>query len=236
MLFLVNFSFSQAPDNGPTVGGSGGFDPVELYAWNNLTDRLNKSGAAKKADVRGSAYLFEEFRPAVIKFGGVNEKKLFARLNAYAGEIEIKEVNNGSEDIYGLIKSSKISCVLDGKEIEYLPYTDKEGGIFIGYLFKKYVGNKYVFYTRTKKVLMESKKAYSSLQRSFPTRFVGKEEFFIGKEGKPLRLVSLGKKEVLGLLSESEKVSAREFLKENRLRLKKENEIIRLLRYVDSLP
>ncbi len=179
--------------------------------------------------------MLEEFRPAVIKYSGKDEKKMYARINAYADEIEIKENNNVSSDVYGLIKSSKISCLLGGEEIDYLPYYDKNKNILIGYLFKGYEGGKYVFYTRTKKILMESKKAYSSLQRSFPTRFVDKKEYFIGENGKPLQLVSLSKKEILGLLNESEKIKAKEFLKENKIRLKKESEIISLLKYVDSL-
>ncbi len=234
LLFVVACLFAAqlfAQGTRPAFGQGG--DPQAVKAWEDLRKKIYSKKKYSVSKVKGSPYATEVFLPAVIVFGEGEEKEVYARLDAYSDDIEFKLFNNEESEIFSLYKSSKVSCRLNDETFQYLPF--KNGEAFdIGFMALKHKGDRYLFYKRTKKILKEKKKAYNSLSRSFPARFVDVEEFFIGKPGETLEWVMLRKKKVLETLDEKDRQKAKEFVKENKIDLKEQEGVVRLLKFLEA--
>ncbi|MFD0860787.1 hypothetical protein ACFQ1M_01095 [Sungkyunkwania multivorans] len=223
-------SFSQGTR--PAFGQAG--DPQAQKAWEELRRKVYSKKEISVSNIKGSPFENDNFVPAVIVYEGKAEKEIFARFDAYNDEVEFKQFENENAEVYALHKSSKISCRFGAQELFYLPYKTDGGQSRIGYMYLQFKGNHYWFYARKKKIIMEKKKAYNSLQRSFPARFSEVEEFFIGKPNETLRSVSLRKKKIIEALDEADHQKAKDFVKEQKLNLKEPSQVIALLKYLDS--
>ncbi len=222
----------------PGVSNTGGQfglsgDPQALKLWDEIKKKVYNKEIIKFSDVKGSPYIKDEFVPARVMYDGKVEKDCFVRVDAYNDEIEFKEYNNRASEIYILLKTPKLSLEINGLSMYYLRYMD-EGDVKETYMYKKYEGERYRFYARTKKIIKQKRNATTSLQTSFPARFYDIEEFFIGKGTETLNLVPLKKNKIIEQLDSGDVSKAKRFIKENKLDIRKESELVKLLTYLEK--
>jgi hypothetical protein len=97
-----------------------------------------------------------------------------------------------SENI--LLKNNKIFCVIDGDTYRYLGFREENQPPAVGYLKELFEGKLFSFYERKFKVYMEATVARTSLERSFPARFVDKIQYYYSVNNGEINQIKLSKK------------------------------------------
>ncbi len=254
-LFAFSMSFSQTPSGNGNLGNydvglkfgdpivrnsqmyNYGYslegDPQAVKLWEEIREKVYNKEMLKISDVKGSPYTFDAFVPAVVMYSGEKEKEFYARYNAYNDEVEFKEFNREGAPIYGLLKSPKISCIINGEELKYMQYS-KEGEMAQGYLLKKLDGTRYSLFVKDQKTIRKKRTATNSLQRTFPARFADAKEFYIGGPGEAPTLLPQKKKKFLQMLDRSDREKATDYIKEHKVNLKDESQVVRLLAFLNA--
>jgi hypothetical protein len=188
-------------------------DADAINFFNNLTSRPKKILNAK--DIKGTPYFVEEFKLAKVYYGGRFEegKQIYIRHNAYSDELEmaISPYQYASDQI--LIKTKEVFCEIEGITFKLLPYISKSSGQpEIGYLQSIFEGEKYSVYLNQTKVFMKQQPARTSLERSFPPRFVDSQVYYYSvKTEKHQNILNTSKGSLKKLFNN--KNSAKELLK-----------------------
>ena len=86
-------------------------------------------------------------------------------------------------------------------------------------MIELFLGKKYVLYEKKQKIFMEGSNAKTSLERSFPPRFVEKHKYFISKNNTTIMEVKLNKKSIIDFLDVEEKL-IKKIIKEGKLKFK----------------
>lgn len=216
-LFISTIGHSQAgipSRSGPVPQGLawGQTDADAINFFNNLTSRPKKTLNAK--DIKGTPYFVEEFKLAKVYYGGRFEegKQIYIRHNAYSDELEMatSPYQYASDQI--LIKDNKVYCEVEGITFKLLPFISKSSGNpEIGYLQTVFEGEKYSAYLKQTKVFMKQQPARTSLERSFPPRFVDSQVFYYSKEGETPKYLNTSKGSLKKLFKN--KGQAKELLK-----------------------
>lgn len=166
------------------------------------------------------------------------EDKLLAegvalRYNAIADEMEVKENMSTSDDeAKVLTKSSDIYVKILGKIFVFVPY---QGGIEEGGYFEVvFEGSQIDFYKKLEKDFDEAKKATSTITRDTPARFTDEPVYFlVTKTGKFYEFPK-SRKRKLKVFGKKEK-EIKSYVKEKRLDLNKEKDLLRAIRHFDQL-
>ena len=237
-LTIVNFNFifSQAlpsASNGP----AGVFDRTDSRLMNAMTDLTNRK--ARKAetpkDVKGSYYFNKNFQSStVIYFGEELKEKAYLRYNAANDEIEMgKSVSQvDAEEI--LLKSAKVNAIIDNEEYRLLPHRLKESNYpTIGYLIVIVDGN-YSLYLKRKKMYMKAVEARTSLDRSFPARFVDDINYYYSLNGETPLPLKTSKSNLIKISGENGP-KVRSFIKNNDVKLKTSEGLKKIFDYINSL-
>ena len=142
------------------------------------------------------------------------------------------ESQTSTED--ALIKNKKVTCIINGYTYKYLTFI-KDGELSaVGYLKELFKGNKFSLYVRETKEYKEGVKAKSSLERSFPARFVDKTEYYIGIENGSLKHTKLSKKQIINTLSSYEQ-EIKSFINLNKVKLRNSLDVIKLLNFLEEI-
>ena len=113
-------------------------------------------------------------------------------------------------------------------KLEYL------GNAFIGYLVNIYDGKNDKLYLKRKKTFMEAKIARTSLENSFPPRYVESEELYISSNGDtPVKLKQSKKSIISYFKSNSDKV--KKFIKSEKLKVSELSSIIKIFEFAENL-
>ena len=150
-----------------------------------LIDFGNRSQRkAQPLNVQGSHYFIKDFKIAKLEYFGkeLNDTG-YMRYNAFRDEIEMADTQYQDETDVILLKSADVIPLINGERYEYLPYRLESGNAFIGYLVNIYDGKNDKLYLKRKKTFMEAKIARTSLENSFPPRYVESEELYISSNG-----------------------------------------------------
>ncbi len=195
-----------------------------------LKNELLKSNISQ-VNYKGSPYLSEGFSYGKII---VDNDKIFKknlRFNAYSDVFEIK--NNGR--ISGLIKSKNVKVLLNGELYQLFSYPDKgieKDGYFVNLNPK---GTKISLLLKNEKEFIEAKKATNSYSDNKPAKFIYKKLYFIKKGNKlPVVEIRLSKKSVLKALK-NQKQAILSFIKNNKLKLRNEKDVVKLFNYYNTL-
>jgi hypothetical protein len=210
----TNAQSLSAKTTGPAPQGLawGQTDQAAIDFFTNLTSRPKKVLTAK--DINGSPYFEEEFKLAKVFYGGRFEegKQIYIRHNAYSDELEMatSPYQYASDQI--LLKTKEVYCELEGVTFKLLPYISKSSGQpEIGYLQSIFEGEKYSVYLNQTKVFMKQQPARTSLERSFPPRFVNSEVYYYSINGDTPKYLSTSKGSLKKLFKNKGK--AKELLK-----------------------
>lgn len=187
-------------------------DQAAIDFFTNLTSKPKKILTA--ADIQGTPYFTEEFKLAKVFYGGRFEdgKEIYIRHNAYSDELEMatSPYQYASEQI--LLKTKEVFCELDGITFKLLPYISKtSGNPEIGYLQTIFEGEHYNVYLNQTKVFMKQQAARTSLERSFPPRFVDSQIYYYSKDGETPKYLNTSKGSLKRLFKD--KAQAKELLK-----------------------
>ena len=197
----------------------------------------NKANSATKAigSIKGSPYFDKSFKSSQVEyFGKTLKDNIYLRYNAFSDEMEMgKTANqNSSEEI--LIKNNKVACVIEGDTYRYLGYINENEAPAVGYVKELFKGAVFSFYIRQTKAYMEATTARTSLERSFPARFVDKIDYYYAIENGPLQEVKLSKKKILTSLKPYAS-EIKTFINDKDYKLKKSKEVIELFTFLETL-
>ena len=201
-----------------------------------LIDFGNRSQRkAQPLNVQGSHYFIKDFKIAKLEYFGkeLNDTG-YMRYNAFRDEIEMADTQYQDETDVILLKSADVIHLINGERYEYLPYRLESGNAFIGYLVNIYDGKNDKLYLKRKKTFMEAKIARTSLENSFPPRYVESEELYISSNGDtPVKLKQSKKSIISYFKSNSDKV--KKFIKSEKLKVSELSSIIKIFEFAENL-
>lgn len=217
-----------------TYGGGLGQNPQFMDLISELRVKAARMGGEERVsleDIEGSVYLDEDFVQGTVYYLDEPYDSFHLRYDAYNDEIEVKR--GPYDTIQALHRNSAISCELKGERFVHTPYYDFRGQRREGYLILLFKGDRYKIFKKRAKIFKEGRRAKTSLETSFPHRFVDETDYFVSLESGPPRFLRLSKKHILGLLAEDRKVKS--FIKQNDLDLQSEWGMIETFKFMDSL-
>ena len=201
-----------------------------------LIDFGNRSQRkAQPLNVQGSHYFIKDFKIAKLEYFGkeLNDTG-YMRYNAFRDEIEMADTQYQDETDVILLKSADVIPLINGERYEYLPYRLESENAFIGYLVNIYDGKNDKLYLKRKKTFMEAKIARTSLENSFPPRYVESEELYISSNGDtPVKLKQSKKSIISYFKSNSDKV--KKFIKSEKLKVSELSSIIKIFEFAENL-
>lgn len=190
----------------------------------------NKLTSRTPSSVEGSVYLNDKFDKGEIYMSG-NEKftGIPMRFNAYHGEIEVLMPDSS---VWSLSKSSEIVKILLNKSaLYYMKFLTGEGENS-GYLASVYNG-KSGLYRRDYKVFLEGTPS-NGIVNAIPSKIVNRPKEYYLKADTSLPKFFKSSKDLAEILpAHSREINS--FIKKEKLSLKKEEDLIRLATYIDTL-
>jgi hypothetical protein len=154
------------------------------------------------------------------------------RYNAYTDEIEMADSPYTSSTELVLIKSKDVVPTISGDRYEYLPYRQNDTITKIGYLIKIFDGNKYAVYLNKSKKFMQAKIARTSLENSFPPRYIDDTKIYLSISGDTPIAVKNSKKSVLRLFNKSGNL--KKFIKSKKIKLNNLESFIEVIKFMDQ--
>ena len=224
---LLTFNLHSQGNNNATVTGA---------SQQALIDFGNRSPkASQPLNIQGSHYFDENFRIAKLEYFGkeLNDTG-YMRYNAFRDEIEMADTPSQIESDLVLIKSADVIPLINGERYEYLPHRLETGNAYIGYLIKIFNGERDKLFLKKKKTFMEAKIARTSLENSFPPRYVESIELYISSNGgTPIKLKQ-SKRSLINFFGEkSDKI--KKFIKSERLKVSELSSIVKIFEFVENL-
>jgi hypothetical protein len=191
-------------------------------------DAYKSTGKNKVSLVQGSPYYEEKF--LLTKISEV-DRSFKARYNAAYDQFEIKY----EEDNFILAKESRYSKVaMDNVNYELLVYNE-DGVVTTGYLIGLYFNESTFLYKKNKIKVREGKEPTSGYGAAVPPQYVKvNPEFYLKVKDGEIKLFPKNKKELLKLFPES-KDKIENFLKENRISFKEEEDLVKLVTSFSTL-
>tara|TARA_B100000989_G_scaffold296614_1_gene280258 strand:+ start:1777 stop:2484 length:708 start_codon:yes stop_codon:yes gene_type:complete len=224
---LLTFNLHSQGNNNATVTGA---------SQQALIDFGNRSPkASQPLNIQGSHYFDENFRIAKLEYFGkeLNDTG-YMRYNAFRDEIEMADTPSQIESDLVLIKSADVIPLINGERYEYLPHRLETGNAYIGYLIKIFNGERDKLFLKKKKTFMEAKIARTSLENSFPPRYVESIELYISSNGgTPIKLKQ-SKRSLINFFGEkSDKI--KKFIKSERLKVSELSSIVKIFEFAEIL-
>ena len=199
-----------------------------------IKNRVSKNSNSNRK-IKGSEYFDEKFKPANVNYFGKDlNQNIFLRYNAYSDEIEFTNNPKTQSSDKILMKNINISCQIEEEKYIYTDYIIENDSRKKGYLIELFSGKKYVLYEKKLKIFMEGSNAKTSLERSFPPRFVEKHKYFISKNNTTKMEVKLNKKSIIDFLDVEEKL-IKKIIKEGKLKFKQSSDLKFILMEVDNI-
>ena len=204
---------------------------VDLYE--NIKNKIGKKTFSNQK-IKGTPYFDKTFKLAEVEyFGELITDKIYIRYNAYSDEMEIASspLTKISENI--LIKNNKVFCIIDGKTYRYLGFNEDSQPPAVGYLKELFKGELFSFYERKFKLYMEATAARTSLERSFPARFVEKIQYYYSVNNGEINQIKLSKKNILNEFK-TYSSSIKQFMEKNNNKLKSLEEVVEMFNFIDQ--
>ena len=199
-----------------------------------LTDFSNKrTSSPPPLNITGSQYFDLDFKESKLEyFERVIKDSGYMRYNAYNDEVEMADTPYQNNSDLVLIKSKDVIPTINGQRYEYLPYRLNKENTKIGYLIKLYEGSKYTLYIKKSKKFMEAKIARTSLENSFPPRYVDDSKTYISISGETPIAIKNSKKTILKFFNNSS--SLKKFIKSEKIKFNSPQSLITILKFLEN--
>ena len=224
---LLTFNLQSQGNNNATVTGA---TQQALIDFGNRPSR-----ATQPLNIQGSHYFDKNFRIAKLEYFGkeLNDTG-YMRYNAFRDEIEMADTPSQTESDLVLIKSADVIPLINGERYEYLPHRLESGNAYMGYLIKVFNGERDKLFLKKKKTFMEAKIARTSLENSFPPRYVESTELYISSNGDTPVKLKQSKRSLINFFGEkSDKI--KKFIKSERIKVSELNSIIKIFEFAENL-
>ena len=230
VLLFTQFSFSQSANNSG-VGNS------QNYLEGNDGNIINTS-AAKSSSITGSQFLSEEFESC--KISSMPGKIFGVRYNAFNDEMKLKRadskiyaINKYDIDAVFTFTSSKVSYHL----FDYLSSDSKKESIIKGYFTKLNPEGPNFILKKSMILFFPEKVAVSGYDTAKPATYKKvKDRTYIKLANKDAAvLLETNKKKLVKQLFPSSSKVILEFIKSNKIKLKKDADLIKFAEFLNTL-
>ncbi|MFD2586693.1 hypothetical protein ACFSQJ_07105 [Croceitalea marina] len=190
---------------------------------------------AKIEEFSGSKYYHDTFKLSTIqdKLTEKEEKK-YLRYDALNDFFEMKESIN-SANVTFLKKELGIDVVYDNKHFVYTRYNDDFDKRQTGYLHligQIESNNIYVKYGRN---LRMPEKAKTTLEMDKKGSITNTIYYLHGKDANSISKIEINKKSILNLFAEKNIDKVKNFIKQEKLKFKKVNDLEKLIQFADNI-
>lgn len=223
----------QIPTN---LSGGGAAQGATAGAIASLLGPISDANSKRNInweEFQGSPYVSDVFKPTKLFYKDENMGDIFYRYNALNEEVEIKE-SLMQEGVRGLSRDKNIRIFRDGRPMSFQTFIDKKGNTLNGYLTHLFDGETYDLYKRIHVKYTEGSKAANSFVKATPSRFTHFEEYYLQKKGIDRIDEFLPKKSALYQLEPGKKETLKALIKEQKLDLNKEQDLIQILQHLDG--
>ncbi|NOR28544.1 MAG: hypothetical protein GQ540_08450 [Lutibacter sp.] len=190
-----------------------------------------KNPTSNYKNYEGDPYFNNQFILGTIN--NTNAKKIYSyqmRYNVYEDKIEIQKED---KSIVYLAKATNFNVLILGKTFVLKTYEDK-GENNEGYLELLLNKSNIELYKKHKRTLISAKKAKSSYEEDKLARFNSSESFYYKLGNSKVLLLPKSKKDFLKSFSDKSNDIA-SFMKHNKLKKSKKEDIIKILEYYSTL-
>lgn len=222
---FIGFSFSQKKESdmrSSTYDESYVHRTPEVSRW-TVAEMPRSKGALK-----GSPYISEDFIATKVE-----DSIYLMRYNAYADVFEQYETVGGHVVPFAASSGAKFEVPSLKKTYQFLNYKEKNT-VKQGYLVLLYESDDLKLYKKEKINFNRGKAPRTSYDRAFPDEFERQRDVFyyqINQTG----IVELPRKKSQFLnLFDERKGEINSFMKENKISLREENDLIRLFRFINQ--
>ena len=187
-----------------------------------------------EADFTGTPYKDKMFKNGTILKNGVPlAKNIGLRYNASKDLFEVKKSSILKDDQAKVLKSSGDLAVIIGNE-NYVFLAPNENNTTQGYFLINYRGDKTSLYKKIKKEYIPEQKAYTSLASNIAANYKEKQILYLyTSEGLLIELPGSKSKRLKAFGDKSKEVKL--FAKENKINLNKEEGLIEVIKYYNTL-
>ncbi|WP_318310256.1 hypothetical protein [Flagellimonas crocea] len=184
---------------------------------------------SKTLKAEGSPYFDDNFKYGQILVNGEVKTAGNLRYNAANSELELQK---GKNEYSAVLKRNYISAKIDNKLYKLFPYVDEsnEETTRIGYFTPLNEGEVKLLY-KPEKTLRRGKTGATNYDRTVPPRFIDISSYYIQKGDEPAEKIYLRKKFFYDMLG---KEKIKDFIKDNNLRLNKEEDAIQVVHYFNE--
>jgi hypothetical protein len=232
LILLALISFTSAAQKTP--------DPTGYEAKENLRElgSVYSTGTVKTFDnryegVKGTPYVFEEFRQGEVFLKNKN-KVVIEALNYNCFENEITYMDPSTDEVRLLNKFQvDLFTIQDGdKVLRFVPLQLEDAEtIFVEVLYNK---GSIAYKVYKKEWVKANYEGGYSADRKYD-EFVDKYDLYFSKKGdNTLYQAKKSKKQVMAAFPD-QKSNISSFIKSNKLNLKEDESLVKLLKYYDSL-
>ncbi|AXT18941.1 hypothetical protein D7030_15110 [Flavobacteriaceae bacterium AU392] len=229
LLFVIStsLSFSQPSE----------ITPSENIPSENITPlvlkRLNSTPTGK---IIGSAYLNASFLPAKIKSQG--DEIFLIRFNAYNGNMEVIKAEGEKPRALNPINTNYKITFVDSKKIyKAHSYTNKEGTLLKGFFVEVNSSENIALFKKERisfiPAAQEAASTYKQGQQEAKFKRV-QDTYYISRNSSDLELLPKKKKKFVKLFSSKYEKDILTFIKENSIKLSKEEDIIKVINYINK--
>ena len=218
-------------------GGGLGNNPAMMNLYNDMRTKFGRMGEEVNLtldDINGTIYLNENFTLGTLYEDGEAFKHLYLRYDAYNDEVELKE-SSDSDVVRAMVQHSRYSCSMNGNDYLFVEYLNEDGGSEEGYLSPLVSGGDYTLFVKEIKVFKEGKPAKTSLDNSFPHRFLDETEYYVSINGESPFYVKTRKSDVLSIFSEEDQKAIKSYMKDKRPNVKDGDDLRNLFVYANTL-
>ncbi|CAM4346674.1 hypothetical protein [Gillisia hiemivivida] len=210
-LFLTAFTLSAQNIDLPTD-----------YVRNTLDGKNDR-----QKNVVGSPYQNEDFQPGIVTIAD----KSFNTSIRYNALNDVFETKNQVGEITALIRRPDIKITMDGKQHKIQTYIDDNNMSKQRYFVILAEGETMLLKNEGIE-FKEAQQASSSYSQSKPASLVPYTKYYLKRGDQKAVEVNLRKKSILKILDDKR---AEKYVKENKLKLKNEEEVVRVLNHYNSL-
>ena len=199
----------------------------EQYRFNKFMDKVNspKGEQLLYADIEGNAYFAKGFATANIE----NATSLIkARYNTYTDTVELLN----EDEIFELPKTAKYSRIMFQNPSATLVLMNVEN-LPQGYYFELVPG-KYTLLGKRQSEFREGAKAINSFTPAIAPRFETLSPVYYIKNGTQIIKVTKKESELINALPDH-KTEAADFIKKNKIKLNKEEDLFKLVKFLNTM-
>ncbi|MGB5820606.1 MAG: hypothetical protein WBG90_14070 [Saonia sp.] len=177
----------------------------------------------------GSPFLDEEYKAGEVIINGKVTLRGKLRYNAHRSEVEVLEKDDTS---FSLLKRSYISAKIGSKAFKIFTY--KEGDLERTAYFNPLNEGETVLLFKPEVKLKSARIPSTNYDRYSPPTYIEISSYYLKKGKDSAEKIRLKKKDILALLSDKS-AALKSFISEQNLKLKQEEDMIKLVDHYNSL-